>query len=88
MGEEKKIDDLKANNKVSDEELENVSGGLYSSDPHGKLIVTLGNRCRLFQKHGRGSGTNCYNCAHVDINGSWTLYCQIRTKYNDPCAND
>ena len=70
--------------ELSDEELENVTGGsCYSKDNHGLLIVTLGNTCDGYVKETTEliPGT-CNSCKHRI--GFAPSYCKIRSKYNDP----
>ena len=72
--------------ELSDEELENVTGGsCYStdSDTQGLLIVTLGNTCDGYVKGSNEliPGT-CHSCKHRI--GFTPSYCKIRSKYNDP----
>ena len=76
--------DLNQEGELSDEELENVTGGsCYSSDNHGLLIVTLGNTCDGYVKETTEliPGT-CNSCKHRI--GFAPSYCKIRSKYNDP----
>ena len=79
--------ELSKEGELSDEELENVAGGAcYSKDPHGNLITTIFNKCRLFKQEGRaikGFPTGCSDCQY-----SWksagTMYCKARTRKDDP----
>ena len=76
--------ELNKEGELSDEELENVTGGsCYSKDNHGLLIVTLGNTCDGYVKETTEliSGT-CNSCKHRI--GFAPSYCKIRSKYNDP----
>ena len=76
--------ELNQKGELSDEELENVTGGsCYSKDNHGLLIVTLGNTCDGYVKDTTEliSGT-CNSCKHRI--GFAPSYCKIRSKYNDP----
>ena len=72
--------------ELSDEELDNVTGGgCYSTKIHGYLIVTSGNRCELFEQSGWRSGSTCFGCSWSYSDG-WVTYCGIRTRYDDPLA--
>ena len=76
--------ELNQEGPLSDEELENVTGGsCYSSDSSGMLIVTLGNTCDGYVKETTEliPGT-CNSCKHRI--GFAPSYCKIRSKYNDP----
>ena len=76
--------ELNEEGELSDEELENVTGGsCYSKDNHGLLIVTLGNTCDGYVKETTEliPGT-CNSCKHRI--GFAPSYCKIRSKYNDP----
>ena len=83
---EKIYAELNQAGELSDEELENVTGGgCYSTDKHGMLIVTAGNRCELFIQSGFRSGSTCYGCLHAFQDGL-VIYCSKRTRDNDPLA--
>ena len=72
--------------ELSDEELENVTGGgCYSTNKHGYLIVTSGNRCELFEQSGWRSESTCFGCSHAFADG-FVTYCSKRTRYDDPLA--
>ena len=72
--------------ELSDEELENVTGGgCYSTDKHGMLIVTFGNSCKLFERNGGRSGSTCTSCRWAFIDG-YIAYCGKRTRDDDPLA--
>ena len=72
--------------ELSDEELDNVAGGgCYSTDKHGMLIVTVGNRCKYFVQSGWRSESTCFGCVHAFADGMVT-YCSLRTRYDDPLA--
>lgn len=79
---------------LSEEELANVAGGsqckggkTYSSDFPYYLIVTSGNRCKLYedaQLRVRLSLTGtCGHCFYCEVSGM-VLYCSKRTIDNDP----
>ena len=72
--------------ELSDEELENVTGGgCYSTDKEGLLIVTAGNRCELFEQSSFESGSTCLSCYYQYPDGLVT-YCRRRSRYDDPLA--
>ena len=72
--------------ELSDEELENVTGGgCYSTDKEGLLIVTAGNRCELFKQSSFRSGSTCLSCYYQYPDGLVT-YCRRRSRYDDPLA--
>ena len=72
--------------ELSDEELENVTGGgCYSTKTHGYLIVTSGNSCKLFEQSGWRSGSTCSGCHYAFLDGI-TIYCSRRSRYDDPLA--
>ena len=78
--------ELNQEGELADEELENVAGGgCYSTDKHGRLIVTAGNRCELFEQSTWRSGSTCFGCSWSYSEG-WVTYCGIRTRDNDPLA--
>lgn len=81
------------NRELSDEELENVTGGTcYSGDTYAKLritptcwqssnnnpvIVTVGNSCRLSKR-------SCGSCVYSAWREEVSLYCRLRSKQLDP----
>ena len=72
--------------ELSDEELENVTGGgCYSTDKHGMLIVTFGNSCKLFERNAGHSGSTCTSCRWAFLDG-YIAYCGKRTRDDDPLA--
>ena len=78
--------ELNQEGALADEELENVAGGgCYSKDAHGRLIVTAGNRCELFEQSGWRSGSTCSGCHYAFLDGL-TIYCSRRSRYDDPLA--
>ena len=78
--------ELNQEGELSDEELDNVAGGgCYSTDKHGMLIVTIGNRCEYFLQSGFRSESTCIGCYHAFADGMLT-YCSLRTRDNDPLA--
>ena len=83
---EKIYAELNQARELSDEELENVAGGgCYSTNTHGYLIVTSGNRCELFEQSSFRSGSTCLSCFYQYPDGLVT-YCRRRSRYNDPLA--
>ena len=77
---------------LSDEELDNVSGGsqciggkLYSSDPPYWLITTAGNCCPDYH-YGGGEGVarTCYTCWHYNDTYHPVVYCMYRNANDDP----
>ena len=81
--------------EISDEELENVSGGsqcrngsLYSSDPPYYLITTDANWCPACTVgHTAGNGGTCGICTHHVCDGI-VMYCHARKYYDDPFNED
>ena len=83
---EKIYAELNQAGELSDEELENVTGGgCYSNDDHGMLIVTAGNRCELFKQSSFRSGSTCLSCYYRYPEGM-IYYCRRRSRYDDPLA--
>ena len=82
--------ELHKEGSLSDEELDNVSGGsCYSSGvwgPNGYqkyLIVSAANCCDRCWREGGSGLFVCGNCEYSFSAGS-TLYCSARTEDNDP----
>lgn len=82
--------------ELSDEELENVSGGSFVSGctsysdnyPHW-MITTGGNSCKLYKKrsdpisYGAAEGT-CWYCVNAEHTGDLITYCHARRYGADP----